>query len=128
MLFDRTTGKYSPYTANHPENQEEVWENASFLNINPTPRPSATPSLWTEEDERAVFGTPSPAPPEMEDKSADEDLNRAWAALTAKQRARLRADERNWIRHNNSLPMKERNEDTRKRANYLWSLSGKDSN
>jgi hypothetical protein len=60
--------------------------------------------------------------PVGEDESADTDLDQAWAALTSEQRAALRQEELNWIRYNNSLPIEERNKNTRERAKYIWSL------
>jgi hypothetical protein len=62
-----------------------------------------------------------------EDTAADEDLNRAWRALTPAQRRHYRQEERDWIKYRDSLPtVQERNETTRKRAEYLWSLNRKD--
>jgi len=84
---------------------------------------------WAEYDKRQnaeATSTPMPevrrAIPVRQDDSADADLTKAWNALTSQQRAALRHDERNWIKRNNSLPIEERNEYTRERANYLWSL------
>jgi hypothetical protein len=96
----------------------------------PTPESTPNPS---EDDARQksdkAEATPSPSAETMvrkalpvEDASAAADLNLAWAALTSRQRAALRQEERKWIKYNSSLPIETRNESTRERAKYLWSL------
>jgi hypothetical protein len=70
----------------------------------------------------SVVASPKPTAITPELGNADDDLNRAWKALTNKQRIQLRQDERNWIRHRDSLPAEERIKNTQERAKYLWSL------
>jgi Protein of unknown function (DUF4236) len=111
----------------------------SSSGVSTTPTPSAAPAV---ESTPIVEATPEstatsvtvkraeliklPAE-EAVDTSADEDLNRAWHALTPAQRRRYRQEERDWIKHRDSLPtVQERNESTRKRAEYIWSLTRKD--
>jgi hypothetical protein len=85
-----------------------------------TPEPSTTPdSTPTPEVRRA-----QPVETDVvRDRAAEDDLNRAWLALSQKQRNRLRSDERAWSKHKDALPMAERSAAVRDRANYLWSLS-----
>jgi hypothetical protein len=55
----------------------------------------------------------------------DDDLNHAWAALSQRQRNRLRQAEREWIKQREALPKDEQNEFTKERTSYLHSLGNK---
>jgi hypothetical protein len=111
----------------------------SPLGVSATATPSASTLVETSPIAEATpESTPTPVtakraelvkPPTVvaEDTAADEDLNRAWRGLTPAQRRRYRQEERGWIKYRDSLPtVQERNETTRKRAEYLWSLNRKD--
>ena len=80
---------------------------------------SATPTPSTDsvvETTPAVTATPESTPVTVKraelvklptevalDAAADDDLNRAWNALTPGQRRRYRQEERDWIKHGDSL-------------------------
>jgi hypothetical protein len=53
----------------------------------------------------------------------EQDLNRAWQALSPVQRDALRNDERIWIKYKDSLPIKLQLGAVEERAAYLWKLS-----
>jgi hypothetical protein len=55
----------------------------------------------------------------INDTTEDGDLNRAWAALSQRQRNRLRQAEREWIKQRAALPKDEQNEFTKERTSYL---------
>jgi len=56
---------------------------------------------------------------------ADNELNAAWAALTPKQRARYRNDERAWIKYRDGLPTLEaRIAEIQERTSFLQSIAG----
>jgi hypothetical protein len=59
----------------------------------------------------------------INDTTADDDLNRAWAALSQRQRNRLRQAQREWIKQRDALPKDEQNEFTKERTSYLRSLA-----
>jgi hypothetical protein len=59
----------------------------------------------------------------MNDTTADDDLNRAWAALSQEQRSRLRQAQREWIKQRDALPKDDQNEFTKERTSYLRSLA-----
>jgi hypothetical protein len=61
----------------------------------------------------------------INDTTEDDDLNRAWAALSQRQRNRLRQAEREWIKQREALPKDEQNEFTKERTSYLRSLGDK---
>ena len=61
----------------------------------------------------------------INDTTEDGDLNRAWAALSQRQRNRLRQAEREWIKQRAALPKDEQNEFTMERTSYLRSLGDK---
>lgn len=75
----------------------------------------------SDERESQSVGVPDDA---AADTAADNDLNRAWAALSQKQRDRLRQDEREWVKQKESLPIHEQIKVTKERAAYIWSLVG----
>jgi hypothetical protein len=91
----------------------------------PTPQPQATPYGDTAEaTPEPTIKRALPVATAQVDKAADANLNRAWAALTQKQRNQFRQSQRDWIRQNNALSSVEaRNESTRARAKYIWSLA-----
>jgi uncharacterized protein YecT (DUF1311 family) len=62
---------------------------------------------------------------ENSDTTADDELNRAWAGLSQRQRNRLRQAEREWIKQREALPKDEQGEFTNERTSYLRSLGGK---
>jgi hypothetical protein len=57
------------------------------------------------------------------EKSADDNLNYAWAALSAKQKVKLRHEETLWVHYKDTLPIDKRIAELQNRAGYLWSLS-----
>jgi uncharacterized protein YecT (DUF1311 family) len=57
--------------------------------------------------------------------TADDELNRAWAALSPRQRNRLRQAEREWIKQRDALPKEEQGEFTDERTSYLRSSGSK---
>ena len=57
------------------------------------------------------------------DTSADDDLNRAWAALSQRQRNHLRQAQREWIKQRDALPKGKQNDFTKERTSYLRSLA-----
>jgi hypothetical protein len=61
----------------------------------------------------------------INDTTEDDDLNRAWAALSQRQRNLLRQVEREWIKQREALPEDEQNEFTKERTSYLRSLGDK---
>jgi hypothetical protein len=61
----------------------------------------------------------------INDTTEDDDLNRAWAALSQRQRNRLRQAEREWIKQREALPKDGQNEFTKERTSYLRSLGDK---
>jgi uncharacterized protein YecT (DUF1311 family) len=60
---------------------------------------------------------------DINDTSADDDLNRAWAALSQRQRNHLRQAQREWIKQRDALPKGEQNDFTKERTSYLCSLA-----
>jgi hypothetical protein len=101
----------------------------------PPPAPTPTPEIevttrqnereqqWVEsETNQKIVSTPTPIPFRMTIESADADLTYAWQSLTSQQRDRLGQEERNWMRHRDSLPVEARIKSTAERAKYIWSF------
>jgi cytoskeletal protein RodZ len=85
-------------------------------------RPEREQQWADHESNQKVASTPTPTPARLRMESAEADLNRAWQSLTSQRRAQLNQEERNWIRHRDSLPAEEQIKTTAQRATYLWSL------
>jgi hypothetical protein len=69
-----------------------------------------------------VASDPAPTRAKLTQESAEADLTHAWHSLTPEQRDQLNQEERNWVRHRDSLPAEERIKSTAERAKYIWSL------
>jgi Lysozyme inhibitor LprI len=67
----------------------------------------------------------TPSEKNFSDTTADDELNRVWAALSQRQRNRLRQAEREWIKQKDALPRDEQDDFTNGRTSYLRSFGGK---
>jgi uncharacterized protein YecT (DUF1311 family) len=128
----------TPYVTPTPYNQPEITPTPKDLlrsllrssgppnnqpDITPTPQAEVEKDASQQErEQRWAASTPTPTPASLRMESAEADLNRAWQSLTSQQRNQLRQEERNWIRHRDSLPAEERTKSTAQRAKYIWSL------
>jgi hypothetical protein len=89
----------------------------------PTPEEYATQQQMTDfETNQKFVSAPAPTPFKLSKESAESDLAHAWKSLTPEQRDQLNQEERNWVRHRDSLPAEERIKSTAQRAKYIWSL------
>jgi hypothetical protein len=94
----------------------------------PTPTPESTPEATPTPQptpEATPESTPEATPPVTSKaawKAAEAELNGAWFALSQHQRNVLRADERRWAQHKDSLALDERVVEVENRTAYLKSL------
>lgn len=114
----------TPYVTPTPYNQPDITPTPQAVVEKDARQQQEREQQWADhhESNQKVASTPTPTPASLRMESVEADLNRAWQSLTSQQRAQLNQEERNWIRHRDSLPVEERIKSTAKRAKYIWSF------